>query len=130
MNMTPEKLAFIKGDTLPATKPNFVGKTAAEANVEKTIDLPGSPETTEHTVSKARAGRRSGKSRETRQDPDASEVLDQLLVPITMRLQHRTAQALRRASLEQRLSRAKPDTQQEIAEEALADWLVKQGFLE
>jgi hypothetical protein len=47
-----------------------------------------------------------------------------------MRLQHRTAQALRRASLEQRLARAKPDTQQEIAEQALADWLTKQGFLQ
>jgi hypothetical protein len=46
-----------------------------------------------------------------------------------MRLQHRTAQALRRASLEQRLA-AKPDTQQEIAEQALADWLTKQGFLQ
>jgi hypothetical protein len=39
------------------------------------------------------------------------------------------AQALRRAHLEQRLKHAKPDTQQEIVEEALGDWLSKHEFL-
>jgi hypothetical protein len=40
------------------------------------------------------------------------------------------AQALKRAYLEQRLKHAKPDTQQEIVEEALGEWLSQQGFLE
>ncbi|BBO34268.1 hypothetical protein PLANPX_3880 [Lacipirellula parvula] len=53
-----------------------------------------------------------------------------MLVPVTIRLPRRTAQALRRAHLEQRLKDAKPDTQQEIAEEALADWLAKYGYLD
>jgi len=61
--------------------------------------------------------------------PEASDLLDQVLVPVTVRLPHRMAQALRRAHLEQRLKHAKPDTQQEIVEEALGDWLLRQGFL-
>ena len=57
-------------------------------------------------------------------------MLDQVLVPVTIRLPHRTAQALRRAYLEQRLKHAKPDTQQEIVAEALGDWLRGHEFLE
>ena len=35
-----------------------------------------------------------------------------------------------RAYLEQKLQREKPDTQQEIVEEALGNWLSRRGFLE
>lgn len=49
---------------------------------------------------------------------------------MTIRLPHRTAQVLPRAYLEQRLKHAKPDTLQEIVEEAIGDWLGQQGFLD
>jgi hypothetical protein len=52
------------------------------------------------------------------------------LVPVPLRLQHRTAQALRRAYLEQKLKHAKPDTLQDIGEDAIADWLTKSGYLD
>lgn len=127
MEMTPEKLAFISGQAktavpAPAAPP---AKTAA-----KTIDVEVSPQelpaASEPTVTKTRRSAR----RAPQETPGASEVLDQVLVPVTIRLPHRTAQALRRAHLEQRLKHAKPDTQQDIVEEALGDWLSRQGFLD
>ena len=53
-----------------------------------------------------------------------------VLVPITTRLLPRTADALRRAYLEQKLRHARPSTQQEIIEQALHDWLRREGYLE
>jgi hypothetical protein len=50
-------------------------------------------------------------------------------MPITTKLQYATVQALRRAYLEQKLNHATPDTQQEIVEFAVQDWLKKHGFL-
>jgi hypothetical protein len=52
------------------------------------------------------------------------------LVPVTIRLHHRTSQLLKRAYLEQKLKHAKPDTLQEIGEEAIADWLFRAGYLD
>ncbi|MDZ4782055.1 MAG: hypothetical protein SGJ19_17545 [Planctomycetia bacterium] len=50
-------------------------------------------------------------------------------MPITTKLQYGTVQALRRAYLEQKLNHATPDTQQEIVEFAVQDWLKRNGFL-
>lgn len=130
MEMTPEKLAFIKGQ--PATESDSeLSKTVMGDAAEKRIELKTAHQESEAvTEPRAKPGRRATRSRAIREIPEASELLDQVLVPVTIRLQHRTAQALRRAHLEQRLKHAKPDTQQEIVEEALGDWLVRQGFLE
>lgn len=78
---------------------------------------------------KPRAVRRQSRGRSD-SAPEASEVLDQVLVPVTFRLHHRVAQALRRAHLEQRVNHAKPDTRQEIVDEALTAWLTKYGYLD
>jgi hypothetical protein len=119
--MTPEKLAFIKGNG------------AKEKGIEKEPlrEEPKSDEAPEPMVPEQtkQRPRRQGRVRNERAS-DASEVLDQLLVPVTFRLQHRVAQALRRAHLEQRLNHVKPDTQQEIVDEALTAWLTKNGYLE
>jgi hypothetical protein len=48
----------------------------------------------------------------------------------TIRLKHRTAQALKRAALEQKLKHVKPDQVQEIGEEAFTDWLTRSGYLD
>ena len=77
---------------------------------------------------KQKAARRSSRGRQSQASPEASEILDQVLVPVTIRLQHRTAQALKRAYLEQKLRHAKPDTLQEIGEEAFAQWLTKNDY--
>jgi hypothetical protein len=52
-----------------------------------------------------------------------------LLVSLTTRLSPATAEALRRAALEQRLKRRRPHTQQEIVEAAVRHWLTTNGFL-
>lgn len=124
MSLTPEKVAFIKGSPAkelsqpPEKKP---------APVEKSIELETPAVETNHES--PRSQRRRGRGRSSAQQ-QPNEILDQILVPVTIRLQHRTAQALKRAHLEQRLSHAKPDTQQEIVEAALFDWLSKAGFLD
>ncbi len=129
MEMSPAKLAFIKrgGEANQAETPD---EPAAAAAV-KTIDVePSQPRPDAAREQRPRATRRSARQRSSHESPEASEVLDQVLVPITIRLPHRTAQALRRAHLEQRLKHAKPDTQQEMVEEAILDWLSKHAFLE
>jgi hypothetical protein len=125
MEMTPEKLAFITGEgteTKPPTTQSLSKKSEAKAiqadEAASPADMPD-PST--------RLPRRKRQSAEA---PGASEVLDQVLVPVTIRLPHRVAQALRRAHLEQRLKHAKPDTQQEIVFEAVSEWLSRNGFNE
>jgi hypothetical protein len=51
------------------------------------------------------------------------------LVPLTTRIRVQTAEALRRAYLEHKLSGRLPDTQQEIVEASLRKWLGEHGFL-
>lgn len=55
---------------------------------------------------------------------------DTYLVAITTRLKSKTADALRRAHLEQKLHRHKPDTQQDIIEAAVQHWLIQHAFLD
>jgi hypothetical protein len=61
-------------------------------------------------------------------DHHAVSVLDEMLVPVTTKLRRRTVQALRRAYLEQKLRDLKPATQQEIVEQAVSEWLKRNGF--
>jgi hypothetical protein len=49
---------------------------------------------------------------------------------LSFRLPQPVAEALLRASLERKLQRMRPWTQQEITAEALTGWLRKQGFLD
>lgn len=130
IDMTPEKLAFIQGKAAPAAKPPPVVLEPQAPAEEKTVELsrPGADaEATDEP--RPKIARRGSRARAVREAPQVGEILDQLLVPVTIRLQHRTAQALRRAYLEQRLKHAKPDTQQEIAEQALVEWLESNDYL-
>ncbi len=58
-----------------------------------------------------------------------ADPVEQPLLPLTTRLRSETADALRRAHLEQRLMRRKPDTVQEIVEEGVAQLLREMGYL-
>jgi hypothetical protein len=50
-------------------------------------------------------------------------------VPLTTRIRHKFAAGLKRASLERQLTGEKPNTVQDILEEALEPWLKERGFL-
>lgn len=122
ITMTPEKLAFIQGSA-PKEKPAETRPVPEEPKIGALLAATDAEELKTRSIRRQTRGR-SGRA------PEAEEVLDQILVPITIRLQHRVAQALRRAHLEQRLNNLKPDTQQEIVDEALIAWLTKWGYLD
>ena len=130
MEMTPAKLAFIKGDSEASIQTAKKVAATTKAVMEKTIDMPLPQTEAERAKESKPRGPRRSSSRSRHDAPEATDILDQVLVPVTIRLPHRIAQALKRAYLEQRLKYAKPDTQQEIAEEALSDWLAKSGYLD
>lgn len=131
MEMTPAKLAFIKGETAKETGKDKTKPESDASASEKTIEVEIAPsDPAEPKESRARTSRRTGRRKSAEAALGASELLDQVLVPVTIRLKRRVAQALKRAYLEQQLRNAQPGTQQEIAEEAIADWLVAHGFLE
>lgn len=126
LDMTPEKVAFIKGQQVTPSAAPAESKDVQKRRIELPIT---EAESESPKVEAPKAARRASRNRSNQPVPAASEILDHVLVPITIRLPHRTVQTLRRAHLEQRLNHAKPDTQQEIIEEALSDWLAKQGFV-
>jgi hypothetical protein len=131
MKMTPEKIAFIEGGPGKAEKQDSTKVKTDKSSTDKAIDVQLSQGESANTLERVQTpSRRTSRTRSKYEAPDASELLDQVLVPVTIRLQHRTAQALKRAYLEQKLKHLKPDTVQEIGEEALTDWLQKAGYLD
>lgn len=64
------------------------------------------------------------------EEEEAYGLIGHLLAPLTTRIQPETADALKRAYLEQKLRRRRPATQQEIIETALSDWLARNGYLD
>jgi hypothetical protein len=128
IKFSPEKIAFIEGKADERTQ--SPSQTTPGNFPEKTIDVK-TVKSGEHSLAtNEKPQRRNARFRQNRDFPAASEVLDQVLVPVTIRLQHRTSQALKRAYLEQKLRHAKPDTLQEIGEEAISDWLLRSGYLD
>lgn len=126
MEMTPEKLAFISAQSKPATA--SPPSTPREKEGVKTVEVVTSQKEPEKV--KGSAVRPSRRNRSLpHESPGASEILDQVLVPVTIRLPRRIAHALKRAYLEQRLKCVKPDSLQEIAREALEEWLSRVGYL-
>jgi hypothetical protein len=116
LSISPEKLAFIHGDESPPLKtPDKRGQEPAS----KMVDLSPPPERTQ--AQSARQRRRTPGI----DVPNANEILNEVLVPLTTRLPHRLIQTLRRLCLEQQLRHATPDSIQKIVEAALEDWLAK-----
>src|SRR4051794_28216296 len=118
---TPDKLAFIKrgaGDSKPDSE-------AKPAEHTKTIDLEDFKGTEdEKPETKVKNSRRTHRERP---ELDATAILDEVLVPVTIRVPRRTSQALKRAYLEQKLKNAKPDTLQEVGKQAFDQWLARNG---
>mgnify|MGYP001817082678 CR=1 FL=1 len=124
LELTPEATTFIRGDTnssvansgyvaaydraAPAKKRKRVGHNSVRTKRRQANDSPSCrqvPQPAEHTTLPAG-----------------------ILVPVTTRLSLTTADALRRACLEQKLQRKSPSTQQEIVDAALRAWLVDNGY--
>src|SRR5215207_2159936 len=97
INMTPEKVAFIQGQSAKNVSQATNNKSGASQEPEKIIDLAAQEVLTN---SEELVPRRTRK-RQMHQVLEPSKVLDQVLVPVTFRLQHKTSQAFKRAYLEQ-----------------------------
>ena len=133
--LSPEKMAFIKGqeanqadivaDMQTPIKSNAVVIPIVELAPETSPTLPDAQPVTKPSVKR---------SKPVPDDPlphsTTTPANDDYLVAITTRLQARTADALRRAYLEQKLNRLEPATQQEIIELAVQQWLRKNSFLD
>jgi hypothetical protein len=146
MDVGAEKLAFIRGGVPGATPQTSPTETSTapiselteldEVQVEQPkqlstpIELQAVVETSVESDNRERRRQRSrsrGAANSTREEPMMSTA--NLLVPLTTRLSPSTAAALKRAGLEQKLYGRQPGTVQEIAEEAIVEWLREQGYL-
>lgn len=128
LTLTPEKLAFIQGEgtqrsiTPSPSQPPRRGRKPKEKSID--VEFPqDSPEPT----ATPRISRPRQKQAATSNLPNANEVLDEVLVPLTTRVPHRLIQSLRRVCLERRLQHQKPASIQEIVEEAIGNWLSRQA---
>lgn len=135
--LTPEKMVFIQGGTGEAERPRVStdGADPAASNGHPAEQVKSSPQpvasedpdssTTRPRRSRASAAVRTGSATPVEQEG----FYGTLLVPLTTRLQPTTADALRRACLEQKLARRTPHSQQEIVELAVTQWLRDHRFL-
>ena len=147
IDVSADKLAFIKGG-VPSTPVNqFMEESApvevavpiamaaevaqspvVSPEIPVTVELEKEVEEEESSESVRRKTRQRSK-RETSMRDEPMLGLVNLLVPLTTRLSVSTAAALKRAGLEQKLYGRQPGTVQEIAEEAIKEWLNGQGYL-
>lgn len=128
MEMSPEQKAFIQGGITPNER-NELLQTREIARPQKKNEREPANASASETNPQSKPIKRQVRHRSNAPERSAaSEVLDQMLVPVTVRLPHKLANSLRRAQLEQRLKHAKPDTQQEIVEQALGAWLTANDF--
>ncbi len=136
MTLSSDKLAFVQGTegkvaALAATPPK---QEMAPSPLTVVPPEPGHELMVEEDETRAPTGRspsRSSRSKSRNEEIDDTILLrmSRRWVPLTTKLQPRTAAALKRAGLEQRLRGGEPATVQEIVEIAVADWLVDQGYL-
>lgn len=131
MTLTPEKLAFIQGQ--PSEPKQSDGPPAPsvspKAAIESTRKGPGKSLAADAPRAAPPRKQTAARPKEPK-TADETPFIDHLLVPLTTRLQPKTANALRRAYLEQKLKRAKPATQQEIVEAALFQWLQQHDYVD
>lgn len=129
VTMSPDAEAFIRGAPTRSEDVAPIKSTAGTTCVESLqppAETQGAGDTSPVTATSLRSSRRR---RAEAPQPEPAFYGD-LLVPLTTRIRPATANALRRAHLEQRLRHARPATQQEIVEDALDAWLARHGFLE
>jgi hypothetical protein len=118
--MTPDKLSFIQGATAPSQQPVVASpKVEAQIVAPSTEEEPKQIEPAKDVIEvvrpqHSRSQRRAARERQSQEfNDDAMLGMANLLVPLTTRLQPKTAAALKRAGLEQRLRGRKPSTLKE-----------------
>ncbi len=127
-DLRPEELAFIKAGTPQPkvveptvetrTPPSPAGDRMTEVSSTElaAVSKPEPPE-------KARPPR-PRMNREPEPEPLAHRINLSIRVPVEI------PEGLLRASTDRKLKRIKPNTQQEIAGEAIAEWLQRHGYLQ
>lgn len=131
--MTPDAMAFIKGAEAPVAEVTPVPKIEPAPVVQATQPQIVGPEPTgspQPQTVRTKPNRRTKRLAESEFEDSSMMGMANLLVPLTTRLQPKTAMALKRAGLEQKLRGRKPSTVQEIVEEAVQQWLDDTGYLE
>ena len=118
-------------------KGNFSGElqaiaTAVEGDVGRVISLLRQDENADAPAKhgqRLRAPSQPTRTADT-QPPIEPAAIDarQVLENVTTRLTQRTNELLTEAALRQKLAKAKPDTRQDIVEEAIREWLVANGY--
>jgi hypothetical protein len=125
-------MAFVKGSPAKHEKPTAHEDLVVQANasvlpvVELAADSspPAAQQAPTHSTNKTT---REGEGEAVARNSPAP-LNDDYLVAVTTRFRARTAEALRRAHLEQKLKRCEPTTQQEIIELAVQEWLRRHAF--
>ena len=129
--LSPEKMAFIKGHDANQADTSADVHTPLQSNAVVVPVVELSAETADVQPKKKPSAKQSQSTDNAPINRNAiAPANEDYLVAITTRLQARTAEALRRAYLEQKLNRLEPATQQEIIELALQEWLRKNSFFE
>lgn len=125
LELTPEATAFIRGGSMPQSS-------------RSNKPLPADCRVPAGKRKRTGANANKTKQMQTHNPPAIQDALHPggdfsphagILVPITTRLRLETADALRRACLEQKLQRKLPCTQQEIVEIALRTWLIRERYI-
>lgn len=131
--MTPDAMAFIKGAEAPVVEVTPVPKTEPTPVVQAAQPQISPPEpiaSPQPQSARTKPNRRAKRFVDSEFEDSSMMGMANLLVPLTTRLQPKTAMALKRAGLEQKLRGRKPSTVQEIVEEAVQQWLEDTGYLE
>lgn len=129
VSLDDRAIAFIKGG-VPGRGPVAEEQKAAEPKTIELSQVESEPVAAAEPI-QARAVQDSKEPRQRRvrvrePQPTASKVF----VSVTTRLEQPTANALRRAYLEQKLKGMSPATQQEIIEISVQAWLRDNGYLD
>jgi hypothetical protein len=130
--LTPEKMAFIKGEAQNPAEPIDESRLSAKSNavIAPVVEHTPAASVAERSPRQANVSRRSSyPASELVPRGTPPPAAGEYLVAVTTRLQAGTADALRRAHLEQKLNRREPATQQEIIELAVQEWLRANLFL-
>jgi len=116
--LSPEALAFIRQGTPKPEAERLASKPIAPASEIKS--QPPENDAAAEAVARPKPRIQARQEAAPVQGP---------LVGLSFRLPAEIHHALMRASFERKMQRQEPWTQQEIAAEALAGWLKKQGYL-
>ncbi len=136
LTLPAEAVAFIHGNQAIKTAEADASRGSAKAGrkpgpaSEETQEPEDSSRNTEQPKKRVGRRRRTQQVEKTADSQAEPGLVGQLLVPVTTRLRPKTAEALRRACLEQKLSGRRPHTQQDIIEAAAQAWLRENGFLQ